>query len=266
MSTAHASDARLARHLQEVEYMEQRRAQRDAAQHRMLRQQNQRPGRQSPRGTHEQHRQQQQPQQHHRTPRPSSVPRAVGSSAGPRVIMLGGTGDRVSSDIARTLAAALAGFPQAAHLHNQHRNGSGSRGGGAAGSAPRELAMPPMLAQLLIPALMQGGIQVRQHQPRPGHGADQRQIDGQCGRFVLRNKEQLTEENERCNVCLADYENGEELRVLPCMHLFHPECVDRWLRDNAVCPTCRADIAGMGREAANLVRPSPSSASPRLRR
>jgi hypothetical protein len=34
-------------------------------------------------------------------------------------------------------------------------------------------------------------------------------------------------EQERCLICLADYEAGEEIRKLTkCKHLYHRECID----------------------------------------
>lgn len=47
---------------------------------------------------------------------------------------------------------------------------------------------------------------------------------------------------EKCTICLSEFEDNEDVRRLPCMHLFHIECVDQWLTTNKRCPICRVDI------------------------
>lgn len=47
---------------------------------------------------------------------------------------------------------------------------------------------------------------------------------------------------EKCTICLSEFETGEDVRRLPCMHLFHSDCVDKWLKTNKKCPICRVDI------------------------
>ena len=48
-----------------------------------------------------------------------------------------------------------------------------------------------------------------------------------------------------CAVCLADYEAGEGLRVLPfCDHAFHRSCIDEWLAAHDTCPLCRVGLRG----------------------
>ncbi|XP_049884978.1 uncharacterized protein LOC126379976 isoform X2 [Pectinophora gossypiella] len=47
---------------------------------------------------------------------------------------------------------------------------------------------------------------------------------------------------EKCTICLSTFEINSDCRRLPCMHLFHMECVDTWLASNKHCPICRVDI------------------------
>ena len=47
----------------------------------------------------------------------------------------------------------------------------------------------------------------------------------------------------QCMICLSDYKDGESVRTLPCGHVYHKECVDRWLAINHNCPACKAPIA-----------------------
>ncbi|CAM0871817.1 unnamed protein product [Alopecurus aequalis] len=48
-----------------------------------------------------------------------------------------------------------------------------------------------------------------------------------------------------CAVCLAEFADADELRVLPaCCHVFHPDCIDPWLASAVTCPLCRADLTG----------------------
>ncbi|KAK8626052.1 hypothetical protein V6N13_133704 [Hibiscus sabdariffa] len=45
-----------------------------------------------------------------------------------------------------------------------------------------------------------------------------------------------------CCICLSAYDDGVELRELPCGHHFHCACVDKWLCINATCPLCKYNI------------------------
>ncbi|XP_009602922.1 E3 ubiquitin-protein ligase ATL41-like [Nicotiana tomentosiformis] len=45
-----------------------------------------------------------------------------------------------------------------------------------------------------------------------------------------------------CTICLSVLEDGETARTLPnCNHIFHSECIDKWLVSQSTCPICRTE-------------------------
>lgn len=50
------------------------------------------------------------------------------------------------------------------------------------------------------------------------------------------------EDADFCPVCLDLYKPREVIRILPCKHEFHKNCVDPWLFDHRTCPMCKLDI------------------------
>jgi len=54
--------------------------------------------------------------------------------------------------------------------------------------------------------------------------------------------------HDTCPICIVDFEEGDDLRVLPCegKHRFHRDCVDPWLLESSgSCPLCREDFHGL---------------------
>ncbi|KAH7421933.1 hypothetical protein KP509_13G082000 [Ceratopteris richardii] len=47
------------------------------------------------------------------------------------------------------------------------------------------------------------------------------------------------DEELTCSVCLEQVSDGELVRSLPCLHQFHSNCIDQWLRQQATCPVCK---------------------------
>ncbi|EGC45264.1 RING-7 protein [Histoplasma capsulatum var. duboisii H88] len=46
-----------------------------------------------------------------------------------------------------------------------------------------------------------------------------------------------------CPICTDDFVKGQDVRLLPCKHKFHPECVDPWLINvSGTCPLCRVNL------------------------
>lgn len=49
-------------------------------------------------------------------------------------------------------------------------------------------------------------------------------------------------ENPECCICLSAYREKDEIRQLPCAHIFHQKCVDQWLRIISCCPLCKQQL------------------------
>jgi len=47
---------------------------------------------------------------------------------------------------------------------------------------------------------------------------------------------------DTCAVCIETYRIGETVRILPCNHRFHKNCIDQWLLARRTCPMCKMDI------------------------
>lgn len=45
--------------------------------------------------------------------------------------------------------------------------------------------------------------------------------------------------SDECPICLVDYEDNDEVTVLPCYHTGHKACLDTWLKINKTCAVCR---------------------------
>ncbi|KAF5954231.1 hypothetical protein HYC85_007087 [Camellia sinensis] len=51
-----------------------------------------------------------------------------------------------------------------------------------------------------------------------------------------------SEDELTCTICLEQVNRGELVRSLPCLHQFHANCIDPWLRQQGTCPVCKLSV------------------------
>ena len=48
---------------------------------------------------------------------------------------------------------------------------------------------------------------------------------------------------KKCSICLLKYKKSDIIKELPCNHIFHKNCILKWMEKSNVCPICKYDIA-----------------------
>ena len=61
---------------------------------------------------------------------------------------------------------------------------------------------------------------------------------------------------ECCSICRMEWEEGDQLRAMPCGHADHVDCLDQWLGVNKCCPLCQ-----LGQSARCTARTMPTRSS-----
>ena len=52
-----------------------------------------------------------------------------------------------------------------------------------------------------------------------------------------------TKIDQKCNICLEEMIEGDEVVDLPCDHTYHSNCIFKYLEEyNYKCPTCRKEV------------------------
>jgi len=46
----------------------------------------------------------------------------------------------------------------------------------------------------------------------------------------------------QCSICLEDWAPSDKIKVTPCRHVFHEDCLAHWLQKACTCAVCRQDL------------------------
>ena len=47
---------------------------------------------------------------------------------------------------------------------------------------------------------------------------------------------------DKCPICLQKYKGSDIIKEFPCKHIFHKNCIFKWLKTSNVCPICKHDF------------------------
>jgi hypothetical protein len=117
--------------------------------------------------------------------------------------------------------------------------------------------IPLLLILMLFMCLPCVIIGLRWFYPTPNRGASEAVIEKlPCFRYSTNSQMRvfggttIEEADATCTICLQDYSDGIDIRVLCCNHHFHKTCVDEWFRLQGTCPLCVQPISESGEVSA----------------
>ncbi|XP_056641158.1 E3 ubiquitin-protein ligase Iruka isoform X2 [Diorhabda sublineata] len=73
-------------------------------------------------------------------------------------------------------------------------------------------------------------------------------------------EEQVTAKLQ-CSVCWEDFQLCENVRQLPCLHIYHEPCIRPWLELHGTCPICRQNLINDQSSSDNNQDPGGSSSN-----
>jgi hypothetical protein len=49
-------------------------------------------------------------------------------------------------------------------------------------------------------------------------------------------------DQKQCTICLELFKEGENIRRLECLHIYHINCIKNWLKNKDQCPVCKFKV------------------------
>ena len=81
--------------------------------------------------------------------------------------------------------------------------------------------------------------------------ATDREILNNLPETQIEDVSKLDQEKKNCVICLEDFKNHDKAIILPCIHLFHKNCIKNWLKKKNTCPICKFKLTGSNIESQN---------------
>jgi len=59
---------------------------------------------------------------------------------------------------------------------------------------------------------------------------------------IFHKNEANKDTDKECSICLTEFEEGEEIAILPCLHRFHKSEIFEWFKRQKTCPIDKTEV------------------------
>ena len=59
----------------------------------------------------------------------------------------------------------------------------------------------------------------------------------------IKEEKNKNKNNYKCVICLYEFKIGDKVCTLPCLHIFHIDCLRNWIIRDTSCPICKLDLS-----------------------
>lgn len=73
---------------------------------------------------------------------------------------------------------------------------------------------------------------------------------------VIQIEEDQVNKKLQCSVCWEDFILNEDVRQLPCSHVYHDGCIRPWLELHGTCPICRQNLGNNEQQSSDTNLPN----------
>ena len=62
------------------------------------------------------------------------------------------------------------------------------------------------------------------------------------GEVEIKSISKLEESHKTCAICLEKFNTEVKIIILPCIHIFHRDCINDWIEKKKFCPLCKFEL------------------------
>lgn len=75
------------------------------------------------------------------------------------------------------------------------------------------------------------------------HHGDFTQLIDELPEMTVDEKSKIPQDKNECMICMSDFQLKEKLKIMPCTHFFHTDCIREWFKNNDTCPICKCSLS-----------------------